>query len=142
MTTWITSQAVINIGAVIGVLPVTGIPLPFISFGGSSLVITLAAMGILMNIAAAGAFGPHAVRPASPTRPGVTAAGHVDRPGGARAGSGTHWWPAAARPATCSRPWPSPRRWSPPATTVAPSSSWDPNGARTPQTLAGTRASR
>jgi len=51
VTTWITSQAVINMGAVIGVLPVTGIPLPFISFGGSSLVITLAAMGILMNIA-------------------------------------------------------------------------------------------
>ena len=51
VTTWITAQAVINIGAVIGVLPVTGIPLPFISFGGSSLVITLSAMGILMNIA-------------------------------------------------------------------------------------------
>ena len=51
ITTWVTSQAIINIGAVIGVLPVTGIPLPFISFGGSSLVITLAAMGILMNIA-------------------------------------------------------------------------------------------
>jgi cell division protein FtsW len=51
VTTWITSQAIINMGAVIGVLPVTGIPLPFISFGGSSLVITLAAMGILMNIA-------------------------------------------------------------------------------------------
>jgi cell division protein FtsW len=41
----------INIGAVIGVLPVTGIPLPFISFGGSSLVITMAAAGILINIA-------------------------------------------------------------------------------------------
>ena len=40
ITVWITSQAVINVGAVIGVLPVTGIPLPFISFGGSSLVIT------------------------------------------------------------------------------------------------------
>jgi cell division protein FtsW len=52
ITVWITSQAVINIGAVIGVLPVTGIPLPFISFGGSSLVINLAAVGILMNIAA------------------------------------------------------------------------------------------
>jgi cell division protein FtsW len=51
ITTWVTSQAIINMGAVIGVLPVTGIPLPFISFGGSSLVITLAAMGILMNIA-------------------------------------------------------------------------------------------
>ncbi len=51
ITTWITSQAVINIGAVIGVLPVTGIPLPFISFGGSSLIITMAAVGILLNIA-------------------------------------------------------------------------------------------
>jgi cell division protein FtsW len=51
ITTWITSQAVINVGAVIGVLPVTGIPLPFISFGGSSLIITMAAVGILLNIA-------------------------------------------------------------------------------------------
>jgi cell division protein FtsW len=51
ITTWITSQAIINIGAVIGVLPVTGIPLPFISFGGSSLIITMAAVGILVNIA-------------------------------------------------------------------------------------------
>lgn len=51
ITMWIMSQAVINIGAVIDVLPVTGIPLPFVSFGGSSLVITLAAAGILVNIA-------------------------------------------------------------------------------------------
>ncbi len=51
ITTWVTSQAVINIGAVIGVLPVTGIPLPFVSFGGSSLIITMAAVGILLNIA-------------------------------------------------------------------------------------------
>jgi len=51
ITTWITSQAVINVGAVIGVLPVTGIPLPFISFGGSSLIITMASFGILLNIA-------------------------------------------------------------------------------------------
>ncbi len=58
VTIWITSQAVINIGAVIGVLPVTGIPLPFISFGGSSLVINLAAMGILMNIALQERSGP------------------------------------------------------------------------------------
>jgi cell division protein FtsW len=52
ITTWIASQAVINVGAVIGVLPVTGIPLPFISYGGSSLIITMAAVGILVNIAA------------------------------------------------------------------------------------------
>jgi cell division protein FtsW len=63
VTTWITSQAVINIGAVIGVLPVTGIPLPFISFGGSSLVITLAAVGILMNIAVQERSGPRARAP-------------------------------------------------------------------------------
>ncbi len=52
ITTWITSQAVINIGAVIGVLPVTGIPLPFISYGGTSLIVTMGAAGILLNIAA------------------------------------------------------------------------------------------
>jgi cell division protein FtsW len=51
ITAWITVQAVINIGAVIGVLPVTGIPLPFVSFGGSSLVITMFAAGVLVNIA-------------------------------------------------------------------------------------------
>jgi cell division protein FtsW len=51
ITLWIMCQAVINIGAVIDLLPVTGIPLPFVSFGGSSLVITLAAAGILVNIA-------------------------------------------------------------------------------------------
>ena len=63
ITTWITSQAVINIGAVIGVLPVTGIPLPFVSFGGSSLVVTMAAAGILINIAAQERSAPIADRP-------------------------------------------------------------------------------
>ena len=53
-TCWISAQAVINIGAVIGVLPVTGIPLPFISFGGSSLVIIMVAAGILVNVAGRG----------------------------------------------------------------------------------------
>ena len=40
-----------NIGAVIGLMPITGIPLPFVSFGGSSLVVNLAAVGLLLNIA-------------------------------------------------------------------------------------------
>lgn len=50
ITSWIGYQALINIGAVVGVFPLTGMPLPFISLGGSSLVIILAACGVLLNI--------------------------------------------------------------------------------------------
>jgi len=53
-TMWVVAQAVINIGAVVGVLPVTGIPLPFVSFGGSALVTTMLASGILVNVASRG----------------------------------------------------------------------------------------
>jgi cell division protein FtsW len=51
ITAWVVGQAFINIGAVIGILPVTGVPLPFVSFGGSSLVILLFAVGVLLNVA-------------------------------------------------------------------------------------------
>ncbi|MGH9116012.1 MAG: putative lipid II flippase FtsW [Acidimicrobiales bacterium] len=51
ITAWIAGQAVINIGAVVGLLPVTGVPLPFVSFGGSALVLSLVGAGILANIA-------------------------------------------------------------------------------------------
>ncbi len=51
ITCWIVAQAVINIGAVIGLLPVAGVPLPFVSYGGSSMVLLLGATGILLNIA-------------------------------------------------------------------------------------------
>ncbi len=50
---WICFQALINIGAIIGAMPLTGVPLPFISYGSSSLIITLAAMGVLLNISKA-----------------------------------------------------------------------------------------
>lgn len=51
ITAWLSVQAFMNIGAVVGILPITGVPLPFISFGGSSLMINLAATGMLLNIA-------------------------------------------------------------------------------------------
>ncbi len=50
ITTWIGLQAFINIGAISGVMPLTGLPLPFISYGGSSLIISLIATAILLRI--------------------------------------------------------------------------------------------
>jgi cell division protein FtsW len=50
-TAWITVQALVNIGAVIGVLPITGVPLPLVSAGLSSLLATMAALGMLMSFA-------------------------------------------------------------------------------------------
>ena len=51
VTTWLVLQAFVNIGAVIGILPITGVPLPFLSFGGSSLLFTMMASGLLLNVA-------------------------------------------------------------------------------------------
>ncbi|MEV6346685.1 putative peptidoglycan glycosyltransferase FtsW [Actinoplanes sp. NPDC051851] len=53
ITTWLVTQAAINMGVVVGLLPITGIPLPFISAGGSALVVTLAAIGMLASFARA-----------------------------------------------------------------------------------------
>ena len=50
ITAWICFQALINIGVVVEVVPVTGITLPFVSAGGSSLTVSLAAVGILLSI--------------------------------------------------------------------------------------------
>ena len=54
VTAWIVFQALLNIGAVISWLPVTGVTLPFLSFGGSSLVASLAGIGIVLNVARQG----------------------------------------------------------------------------------------
>jgi cell division protein FtsW len=50
---WLTVQALVNIGGVIAVLPITGVPLPFISAGGNAMVMNLLAVGVLINIALA-----------------------------------------------------------------------------------------
>ncbi len=51
VTTWITAQAVINIGAVLGLLPIAGVPLPLFSYGGSALLPTMYAIGLLISFA-------------------------------------------------------------------------------------------
>jgi len=50
ISTWFMVQVFVNIGAMLSILPLTGVPLIFISFGGSSLVFSLTAVGILLNI--------------------------------------------------------------------------------------------
>ncbi|TML31242.1 MAG: hypothetical protein E6G24_12150, partial [Actinobacteria bacterium] len=51
LTVLVCGQAAINLAAVMGLAPLTGIPLPFVSYGGSSLVVALVSVGILLNIA-------------------------------------------------------------------------------------------
>ena len=54
ITVWLSFQALVNVGGVLGVLPITGIPLPFVSFGSTALVVSMASLGILVNIAQSG----------------------------------------------------------------------------------------
>jgi len=54
LTTLVCGQALINLAAVLGLAPLTGITLPFVSYGGSSLIVSLAAVGVLLNIAGHG----------------------------------------------------------------------------------------
>ena len=90
ITSLVCGQAAVNLAAVLGVAPLTGIPLPFVSYGGSSLVVLLASVGILLNIASddrapqavsrRGAASPDRRRRNSRSRPPVAG----DRGGAAR----------------------------------------------------------
>ncbi len=51
VTVWVVGQAFVNVGTVIGLLPITGVTLPLVSAGGSSLLITMVALGLLINVA-------------------------------------------------------------------------------------------
>ncbi len=68
LTALVCGQAAVNLGAVLGLAPLTGIPLPFVSYGGSSLVAALAASGILLNIAVSDAAESRASMPDSSGR--------------------------------------------------------------------------
>jgi cell division protein FtsW len=63
ITSLILCQATLNFFAVLGLMPLTGVPLPFISYGASNLVVLLGAMGLLLNVAATGGAARRAERP-------------------------------------------------------------------------------
>jgi cell division protein FtsW len=104
ITALITGQAAINLAAVLGLAPLTGIPLPFVSYGGSSLVVSLLAVGVLLNIARGGGAQTAAVPDRGrgdgrPRRAGAGGGGGAARAGGGgelRRVAGSHR--GAARP--------------------------------------------
>jgi cell division protein FtsW len=63
ITSLILCQATLNFFAVLGLMPLTGVPLPFISYGASNLVVLMGAMGLLLNVAATGGRAKRAQRP-------------------------------------------------------------------------------
>ncbi|HEU5252616.1 MAG TPA: putative lipid II flippase FtsW [Solirubrobacterales bacterium] len=68
LTSLVLVQAIINLFAVMGMAPLTGVPLPFVSYGNSSLMATLLAVGLILNVARGGRAG--AARASTPTRAG------------------------------------------------------------------------
>lgn len=68
ITVWLTAQALVNMGAVLGLLPITGVPLPLISAGVSSLIVTMVAIGMLMSFARSEPGAVQALAAAGPSR--------------------------------------------------------------------------
>ena len=68
-TAWIVLQAIVNIGAVLGLLPITGVPLPLVSEGLSSLLVTMVALGMLMSFAKREPGASQALAAAGPSVP-------------------------------------------------------------------------
>jgi cell division protein FtsW len=85
LTALVCGQASVNLAAVLGIAPLTGIPLPFVSYGGSSLVVLLAGVGILLNIAVNGEVVRARVPDRSRRDSGSRAAGSRGRRSPARA---------------------------------------------------------
>ena len=87
VTSLIVSQAILNVFAVLGLGPLTGVPLPFVSYGSSNLIVMLAAMGMLLNVAAGGNAHVRAVpqrrreRPTGTSRAEPAGLGDGPRPG-------------------------------------------------------------
>ena len=114
ITTLVCAQAAINLCAVLGIAPLTGIPLPFVSYGGSSLIVLLAGVGVLLNIAvnervvearvviAAGGTAGH-VRPALAVAEALRARGATVTFAGVPTASSRGWFLKRASSSTRSR---------------------------------------
>ena len=87
LTSLVLVQALINLLAVFGMAPLTGVPLPFVSYGNASMLVMLAAVGLLLNIARGGSVGSAARPSSTDARLRVVEGGHPDR---RRAGRGRH----------------------------------------------------
>jgi cell division protein FtsW len=70
ITGWIGLQILVNLGAVTGLLPITGVPLPFLSFGGTALVVTLAGVGVIASVGLEGVRSAERRRARSRSRTG------------------------------------------------------------------------
>jgi cell division protein FtsW len=88
LTTLVVAQAVVNVGAVVGVLPMKGMPLPFVSFGGSNLIVLLACTGILVNIGRRSHAQRRRLAPAASADEGGDRGGRHGRPRDAGLGGG------------------------------------------------------
>ncbi len=97
LTALIVSQATLNVFAVLGLAPLTGVPLPLVSYGSSSLIVTLAAMGLLLNVASGGTAHVRAVAPAQRRRARAVATGERGSPARGEAGSKRRVADASAR---------------------------------------------
>ena len=114
---WLVVQAVINVGGVTGMMPVTGLTLPFFSAGGSSLFVSMAAAGLLLNVA-------RHVRDRASTRPPTVRRRHRRRHGRPRAAGAGHRRGARRRRPRAGRR----------STTSAPSAASRPRCCRRPVT--------
>ena len=112
ITVWIVGQAAMNMGYVVGLLPVTGVQLPLISAGGTSLVLTLFIVGLLARFArsepaaieARARPRPRPAGPAAPARAGVARSTRCARAAAPRTGRRPGRWSAAAARSSVRRP--------------------------------------
>lgn len=75
-------QAILNMAAVTGVMPITGKPLPFVSYGGSSMLVTMISLGLLLSVSSFGGMAPRAVRSRRDPEEGNVARVHERRRNG------------------------------------------------------------